>query len=115
MAEAYYAAMLPHCKEGIIGAVASMHVAASIPNLLSHELPGMFTTDTRVERSYLGKSYVKKPLTLGRDGCILIAGNLNAPGLGVELDDNLVENERGVEEWEFPPMWDSQDGSVNDH
>ena len=115
MAEAYYAAMLPHCKEGIIGAVASMHVSASIPNLLSHELPGMFTTDTRVERSYLGKSYIKKPLTLGRDGCILIAGNLNAPGLGVELDDNLVENERGVEEWEFPPMWDSQDGSVNDH
>ncbi len=115
MAEAYYAAMLPHCKEGIVGAVASMHVAAAIPNLLSHELPGMFTTDTRVERSYLGKSYITKPLVLGKDGCILLADNISGPGLGIELDENLVDNERGVEEWEFPPIWDAQDGSVLDH
>ncbi|MFC1561248.1 galactonate dehydratase, partial [Candidatus Latescibacterota bacterium] len=31
MAEAYYAAMLPHSKEGIISTTASMHVMASIP------------------------------------------------------------------------------------
>src|SRR5690606_1652471 len=39
LAEAHYAGMLPHAKEGIIGAVASMHVAASIPNFVCHELP----------------------------------------------------------------------------
>ena len=41
LAEAYYAAMLPHAKEGIVGAVASLHVVSSIPNLLAHELPNL--------------------------------------------------------------------------
>ena len=39
MAEAYYAVMLPHSREGIVGTVASMHVCATIPNFLAHELP----------------------------------------------------------------------------
>jgi galactonate dehydratase len=115
MAEAYYAGMLPHAKEGMIGTAASMHVMASIPNLVGHELPGMFTTDTRVERSHLGKSYIKKPLVVGSDGHMKIADNFLAPGIGVELDEDLVDNERGVTEWEFPEMWDRFDGSVLDH
>jgi galactonate dehydratase len=115
LAEAYYAGMLPHSKEGIVGTVASMHVMASIPNLVAHELPGVFTQDTRVDRSYLGKSYIKKPLVAGKDGHITLKDNFHGPGLGIELDENLVDNERGVEEWEFPEMWDSFDGSVLDH
>jgi len=115
LAEAYYAGMLPHAKEGIIGAVASMHVAASIPNLLAHELPSLQAApNDNVERSYLGKSYITKPLTM-TDGHIVLKGNCDGPGLGVELDENLVDNERGVPEWEFPEMWDSFDGSVLDH
>ncbi len=116
LAEAYYAAMLPHAKEGIVGAVASLHVVSSIPNLLAHELPNLQAApDDGVERSSLGKSYIKKPLVMGSDGHITLAGNIDGPGLGLELDENLVENERGVEEWEFPEMWDSFDGSVLDH
>ena len=116
LAEAYYAAMLPHAKEGIVGAVASLHVVSSIPNLLAHELPNLQAApDDGVERSSLGKSYIKKPLVMGSDGHITLAGNIDGPGLGIELDENLVENERGVEEWEFPEMWDSFDGSVLDH
>ena len=116
LAEAYYAAMLPHAKEGIVGAVASLHVVSSIPNLLAHELPNLQAApDDGVERSSLGKSYIKKPLIMGSDGHITLAGNIDGPGLGLELDENLVENERGVEEWEFPEMWDSFDGSVLDH
>ncbi|MER3374204.1 MAG: galactonate dehydratase [Allomuricauda sp.] len=116
LAEAFYAAMLPHAKEGIVGAVASLHVVASIPNLLAHELPNLQAApDDGVERSSLGKSYIKKPLVMDDDGHISLAGNIDGPGLGLELDDNLVENERGVEEWEFPEMWDSFDGSVLDH
>ena len=115
LAEAHYAGMLPHAKEGIIGAVASMHVMASIPNLVAHELPSLQAApDDGVERSYLGKSYVKKPLTMD-DGHIVLAGNIDGPGLGLELDDDIIENERGVPEWEFPEMWDSFDGSVKDH
>lgn len=115
LAESFYAGMLPHAKEGIVGAVASMHVAASIPNLVAHEIPSLQAApNDKVQRSYLGKSYVKKPLTM-TDGHIIIKGNFDGPGLGLELDDNLIENERGVKEWEFPEMWDSIDGSVLDH
>ena len=115
IAESFYAGMLPHAKEGIVGAVASMHVAASIPNFVAHELPSLQAAPKdKVERSYLGKSYIKKPLVMD-EGHIIIKKNFGGPGLGIELDDNLVENERGVPEWEFPEMWDSFDGSVLDH
>lgn len=116
LAEAYYASMLPHAKEGIVGAIASLHVVSSIPNLLAHELPSLQAApEDGVKRSSLGKSYIKKPLVMDKDGHISLAGNIDGPGLGLELDDDLVENERGIKEWEFPEMWDSFDGSVLDH
>lgn len=116
MAEAFYAAMLPHAKEGIVGAIASMHVMASIPNFVAHEIPSLQAApkDDKVQRSYLGKSYIKKPLVM-TEGNIILKGNIDGPGLGLELDDNLIENERNVPEWEFPEMWDPFDGSVLDH
>lgn len=115
LAEAYYAGMLPHAKEGIVGAVASLHVVASIPNLVAHELPSLQAApNDKVERSYLGKSYITKPLAM-KDGHIVVKGNIDGPGLGIVLDENIVENERGVPEWEFPEMWDNYDGSVLDH
>jgi galactonate dehydratase len=116
LGDAYYAAMMPHAREGIVGAVASMHVCAAIPNFLAHELPSLQAAVGRpdVQRSYLGRSYIKKPLTM-TDGHVVLAGNFDGPGLGIELDDNLIDNERGVPEWEFPEMWDSFDGSVRDH
>ena len=115
IAESFYAGMLPHAKEGIVGAVASMHVSATIPNFVAHELPSLQAAPSdKVQRSYLGKSYIKKPLVMD-EGHIIIKKNFGGPGLGIELDDNIVENERGVPEWEFPEMWDSFDGSVLDH
>lgn len=116
LAEAYYAAMLPHSKEGIVGTVASMHVVSSIPNFLAHEVPNLQAApNDGVKRSSLGLSYIKKPLVIGSDGHITLAGNFDGPGLGIDLDENLIENERNVKEWEFPEMWDSFDGSVLDH
>jgi galactonate dehydratase len=117
LAESFYADMLPHSKEGIIGFAASMHVAAAIPNFLAHEVPSLQAVKggpPNVSRGPLGKSYIKTPLVM-RDGAILLQGNLDRPGLGVELDENLVDNERGIPEWEFPEMWDAVDGSVRDH
>jgi galactonate dehydratase len=115
LAEAHYAGMLPHAKEGIVGAIASMHVMASIPNFVAHEIPNLQAAPKdNVQRSYLGKSYIRKPLVM-TEGNIIIKGNIDGPGLGLELDDNLIENERGAKEWEFPEMWDSFDGSVLDH
>jgi galactonate dehydratase len=115
MAEAYYAAMLPHSREGIVGTVASMHVCATIPNFLAHELPSLQAApNDGVARSYLGRSYIKKPLTMTA-GHVVIKGNIDGPGLGIELDDNLIENERNAPEWEFPTRSDSFDGAVLDH
>jgi galactonate dehydratase len=116
LAEAFYADMLPHSKEGMVGFAASMHVAASIPNFLAHEVPSLQAVKggPKVERSPLGKSYITKPLVM-TGGAILLKGNIDGPGLGIALDENLIDNERGIPEWQFPEMWDAVDGSVRDH
>jgi galactonate dehydratase len=116
LAEAFYADMLPHSKEGVVGFAASMHVAASIPNFLAHEVPSLQAVKGGhpVDRSPMGKSYIKKPFVM-EGGNIVLKGNIDGPGLGVELDDNLIDNERGIPEWQFPEMWDAVDGSVRDH
>jgi len=116
LAEAFYADMLPHSKEGMVGFAASMHVAASIPNFLAHEVPSLQAVSggPKVDRSPLGKSYIKKPMVMS-EGTILLKGNIDGPGLGIELDEHLIDNERGIPEWQFPEMWDKVDGSVRDH
>ena len=116
LAEAFYADMLPHSKEGMIGFAASMHVAASIPNFLAHEVPSLQAVSggPKVERSPLGKGYLTRELVM-TEGNIILKGNIDGPGLGVALDEHLVDNERGIPEWQFPEMWDAVDGSVRDH
>ena len=116
LAEAFYADMLPHSKEGMIGFAASMHVAASIPNFLAHEVPSLQAVNggPKVERSPLGKGYLTREIVM-TEGNIILKGNIDGPGLGVTLDEHLVDNERGIPEWQFPEMWDAVDGSVRDH
>ena len=116
LAEAFYADMLPHSKEGMVGFAASMHVAASIPNFLAHEVPSLQAVSggPKVDRSPWGKGYIKTPFVM-TDGAVILKGNIDRPGLGVELDENLIDNERGIPEWQFPPMFDKTDGSVRDH
>jgi galactonate dehydratase len=116
LAEAFYADMLPHSKEGMIGFAASMHVAASIPNFLAHEVPSLQAVSggPKVDRTPWGKGYIKKPFVM-TEGAVILKGNIDSPGLGVELDEHLVDNERGIPEWQFPEMWDRDDGSVRDH
>jgi galactonate dehydratase len=48
------------------------------------------------------------------NGNVNIKENFSGPGLGITLDEHLVDNERGIPEWEFPEMWD-EDGAVHDH
>ena len=116
LAEAFYADMLPHSKEGMIGFAASMHVAASIPNFLAHEVPSLQAVSggPKVERTPMGKGYLQKEFVMTQ-GTIILKGNIDGPGLGIALDEHLVDNERGIPEWQFPEMWDSVDGSVRDH
>lgn len=116
LAEAFYADMLPHSKEGMIGFAASMHVAASIPNFLAHEVPSLQAVSggPKVERTPMGKGYLQKEFVM-TEGNIILKGNIDGPGLGIALDEHLIDNERGIPEWQFPDMWDAVDGSVRDH
>lgn len=97
MAEAYYASIAPHNPLGPISLAAGMHLAASIPNFLIQE------------QVSLGEGYMKKPFTVKEGYLELPTG----PGLGVELDDNLMADKIG-HDWRSPESYDAEDGSVVD-
>lgn len=97
MAEAYYASIAPHNPLGPISLAAGIQLAASIPNFLIQE------------QVSLGEGYVKKPFTV-RDGYLDLP---TAPGLGVELDDNLMADKIG-HDWKNQESYDADDGSVTD-
>ncbi len=98
MAEAYYAAIAPHNPMGPISLACGLHLAASIPNFLVQE------------QVSLGEGYLKNPFKLQSDGSVLIP---DAPGLGVELDEEAMEDKIG-HDWTNPESYDPFDGSVVD-
>ncbi len=98
MAEAYYAAIAPHNPMGPISLACGLHLAASIPNFLVQE------------QVSLGEGYLKNPFKLQSDGSVLIP---DAPGLGVELDEDAMEDKIG-HDWTNPESYDPFDGSVVD-
>ncbi len=80
MADAHYVAVAPHCIASPVGTIASAHVAAAIPNFLALEWHGMsvpFWNDmvTGVDGPVIRDGYVSVP---------------DAPGLGVELNEELA-------------------------
>jgi galactonate dehydratase len=97
MAEAYYAAIAPHNPLGPISLASGVQLAASINNFLIQE------------QVSLGDGYVKKPFTV-REGYLDLP---TGPGLGVELDDNLMADKIG-HDWKNPEAYDEDDGSVVD-
>ena len=97
MAEAYYAAIAPHNPLGPISLAAGVQLAASIPNFLIQE------------QVSLGEGYLKQPFKV-RDGYLdLPAG----PGLGIELDEDALEDKIG-HDWRNPAPYDPDDGRVVD-
>jgi galactonate dehydratase len=97
MAEAYYAALAPHCPLGPIALASCLQVDACIPNFLCQE------TVT------LGEGYLKEPFQV-TDGCIPLP---KKPGLGIELDEDAVAEKLYDGSWESPMLW-NDDGSVAD-
>ena len=97
MAEAYYAAIAPHCPLGPIALAACIHLDASIPNFLAQE-GGRIT----------GEGYIKTPYKQ-------VNGYLplpTAPGLGIELDDEAIADKIG-HDWQNPKAY-AEDGSAID-
>lgn len=105
LAEAYLIPLAPHCTATFLGIAASLHVAASIPFLLIHEfypqnagfnVPGL----TRMEFTVDDEGYVSLP---------------PGPGLGVEVDEALLEREAAKPQTYRFPGATLKDGSVADY
>lgn len=97
MAEAYYVAIAPHNPMGLISLACGIQLAASIPNFLCQE------------QASLGDGYLKKPFTV-KDGYVDLP---TAPGLGIELDEELLADKIG-HDWKNPESYDADDNSVVD-
>lgn len=97
MAEAYYAAVAPHCPLGPIALAASLQLDACIPNFLCQE------------HVTLGEGYIKTPFKV-ENGFIPVP---TAPGLGIELDEEALADKYNDGTWETP-QFRHEDGSVAD-
>jgi len=97
MAEAYYAAIAPHCPLGPIALAAGVQLAASIPNFLIQE------------QVTLGEGYLRQPFTLRQGYLDLPTG----PGLGIEIDEQAIADKID-HDWRNREEYDADDGSVVD-
>lgn len=97
MAEAYYAAIAPHCPLGPVSLAACLQVDACTPNFLCQE------------QVSLGEGYLKAPFAL--DGGYIPVPS--GPGLGIEVDEAAVAGQLYDGSWE-PPRLGHEDGSVAD-
>jgi galactonate dehydratase len=97
MAEAYYCSVAPHNPLGPISLASGLQLAASVPNFLCQE------------QVSLGDGYIKEPFKV-EDGHVRIP---TKPGLGIELDDNLMADKIG-HDWQNAETYLETDGSVTD-
>jgi galactonate dehydratase len=97
MAEAYYAAIAPHCPLGPISLAAGLHLDASIPNFLAQE------------HTTFGEGYLKEPFTF-KDGYLDLP---TAPGLGIELDEEAMADKIG-HDWRNQESYHPDDGAAID-
>jgi galactonate dehydratase len=111
MAEAYDVAVAPHCPNGPISQAATLQVAACTSNIVIQE----HSTGMHYHRGYEGLDaaepgdYLHNPSLLDIDRGYL--RRLDGPGLGIEIDRNVVE-ERAVA-WRLPDAeWRLPDGRI---
>jgi galactonate dehydratase len=97
MAEAYYAAIAPHCPLGPIALAACIQLDASIPNFFIQE------------HVSLGEGYLKEAFQL-RDGFVELP---KGPGLGIELDEEALADKIG-HAWRNRESYDPDDGTAID-
>jgi galactonate dehydratase len=105
LAEAYFVPIAPHCTATFLGIAASLHVVSSIPLFLIHEfypqnagfnVPGL----TRMAFELDAEGYIGLP---------------PGPGLGVEVDEPLLQEEaKKPQSYRFPGAT-LKDGSVADY
>lgn len=105
MAEAYHVPLAPHCTASFLGIAASLHLVASIPHFLIHE----FYPDNH---GFNPKDMLKMAFEYDKDGYI---GLPPGPGLGVEVNEKLVEEVSKKPQTYKWPGAKLRDGSIADY
>lgn len=105
LAEAYQVPLAPHCTASNLGIAASLHVVASIPLFLIHE----FYPDNQ---GFNPKGIARMQWALDRDGMIGLPGG---PGLGVEMDEKLLQEVSSKPQSYRWPGAKLRDGSIADY
>lgn len=98
MAEVYYAGFAPHNPLGPINLAASIQLSANVPNFVSQE------------HADVGQGYLKQPFVI-KDGYIDVP---TAPGLGIEVDEDAIQEKLYAGDWDTPRWFHADDGSVAD-
>jgi galactonate dehydratase len=112
MAEAYDIGVAPHCPLGPLAFAASLQVGFSTPNFVICEMSWKMHYNTG---GFDLLTYMKNPEVFEvRDGHIDL---LTAPGLGVELNEELIRKEAAeaakLEPW-TNPLFRGPDGTVRE-
>jgi galactonate dehydratase len=107
MAEAYDVAVAPHCPLGPLALASCFQIAASTPNVVLQEMSVGIHYNTG---GWDLNSYVKdKSVFAVDDGFVKVP---TGPGLGVDIDEDLVrEISKEAPRWRNP-IWRNPDGSV---
>jgi galactonate dehydratase len=105
LAEAYHIPLAPHCTATFLGIAASLHVTASIPFFLIHEFYPQ-------NAGFNVPGLTRMAFEMDKDGYI---GLPPGPGLGVEVDELLLQEEAKKPQSYRWPGATLKDGSVADY
>jgi len=105
MAEAYDVSLAPHCPLGPIALASCLQVDACTPNALIQEQ----SLDIHYNEGSDVLDYLADPSVFDyEDGYVDLP---DGPGLGIELDEEYIREQRGSVDW-HNPIWRHEDGSV---
>jgi galactonate dehydratase len=104
MAETYYCQVAPHNPLGPIALAVSVQLGAFLPNFLIAEYFGM------KERWDLGEGFLRKSFEI-LDGYVRVP---DAPGLGIEVDESVVQERSFPGDWDSPRLYADDDGTIVD-
>ncbi|WP_135825192.1 galactonate dehydratase [Halorussus ruber] len=105
MAEAYDVALAPHCPLGPIALASCVQIDACTPNTLIQEQ----SLDIHYNQTSDVLDYLADPSVFEyHDGYVELP---DSPGLGVEIDEEVVRDRSGEVNW-HNPVWRHDDGSV---
>jgi len=105
LAEVYQVPIAPHCTASNLGIAASLHVAASIPLFLIHEFYPH-------NKGFNPGNIMRMDWQVDAQGYVGLPGG---PGLGIEVDEKLMEEEaKKPQKYKWPGA-KLADGSVADY